>query len=662
MASLEDAGLHVSVERILYQLCVKKKEMNSNTYLDHNGIIHRNNNNNDDNDDEDNHSDDDADDYEALERNLMSPLQADPSVASRRYRVQHHCHENDHSLIDSSSSPPSPSHLPNEEGFLLLHHLCVTVPVPSLYTCSVGLLQKVFESYPEAVVNDPAIMVHLLRRPGERGHVKGALLDLIGMVGEQWPQAYQVAASTYQKMQRDLEPHLLHLRTPSLRSALSCGWRRLVDSVRTGASLDERSAKQPLLYQTYPHLMQHMASISVDFDGIDEPEQEAEENNALISARGENAFIRSQRIRQMLQQLINSKGITSLHRLMLQCYVSSFHDGDLMVSFPCIGEVRANQWDLDHQVTLLVCCRRWDSVDEILSFFGNNAQSSRGGERLPIAILHVTLPGIFDGRTRATLDSIVMQVTRHLPAFPISECILRGRVTEDPIPCDCLNSLFGMVAEHPTIQRLELGTIPVQSHSMNLGNLARLCNLESLTLNQMDLRNSVVPPLAQLVQASDRLQMLDIGGNGIVDAELLLEAVGRSPSLRTFNCNFDQTRTLESMMHHIERFNTTLLSVSFESYVKPPFGTFLHRQQVDGGNVDDVMDSTQAMNRLLRERIYFLLKLNACGRGRLRQRTLTKDEFIVDILGPCSPSVASPFTVTSLQYWLLRHNPEVWCK
>ena len=355
MACLEDAGLHVSVERILHQLCVKK-EMNDyddsdedysddddDEYernlmgLDHNGIIHRNNNNNNDDNDDEDHSDDDADKYEALERNLMSLLQADPSVASRRYRVQHHGHESDHSLIESSSSPPSPSHLPNEEGFLLLHHLCVTVPVPSLYTCSVGLLQKVFESYPEAVVNDPAIMVHLLRRPGERGHVKGALLDLIGMVGEQWPQAYQVAASTYQKMQRDLEPHLLHLRTPSLRSALSCGWRRLVDSVRTGASLDERSAKQPLLYQTYPHLMQHMASISVDFDGIDEPEQEAEENNALISARGENAFIRSQRIRQMLQQLINSKGITSLHRLILQWDALS-RDGDLMVSFPCIGE------------------------------------------------------------------------------------------------------------------------------------------------------------------------------------------------------------------------------------------------------------------------------------------------------------------------------------
>ena len=154
MACLEDAGLHVSVERILHQLCVKK-EMNDyddsdedysddddDEYernlmgLDHNGIIHRNNNNNNDDNDDEDHSDDDADKYEALERNLMSLLQADPSVASRRYRVQHHGHESDHSLIESSSSPPSPSHLPNEEGFLLLHHLCVTVtgpvPVPSL--------------------------------------------------------------------------------------------------------------------------------------------------------------------------------------------------------------------------------------------------------------------------------------------------------------------------------------------------------------------------------------------------------------------------------------------------------------------------------------------------------------------------------------------------
>ena len=194
-----------------------------------------------------------------------------------------------------------------------------------------------FESYPEAVVNDPAIMVHLLQRQRDRGHVKGALLDLIGMVGEQWPQAYQLAAPTYEKLQRDLKPTLLCLPTLLLRSALSCGWRRLVDSVRTGAGLDERSPKQTLLYQTYPHLMQHMRSISVDFDGIDEPEQETEENNALLSARGENASIRSQRIRQMLQQLINSKGITSLHRLILQWDALS-RDGDLMVSFPCIGE------------------------------------------------------------------------------------------------------------------------------------------------------------------------------------------------------------------------------------------------------------------------------------------------------------------------------------
>ena len=54
----------------------------------------------------------------------MNLLQAGPAVAYRRYNITA-SHADDHFCVASSSSPPS--HLPNEEGFLLLHHFCVTV-------------------------------------------------------------------------------------------------------------------------------------------------------------------------------------------------------------------------------------------------------------------------------------------------------------------------------------------------------------------------------------------------------------------------------------------------------------------------------------------------------------------------------------------------------
>ena len=109
------------------------------------------------------------------------------------------------------------------------------------------------------------------------------------------------------------------------------------------------------------------------------------------------------------------------------------------------------------------------------------------------------------------------------------------------------------------------------------------------------------------------------------------------------------------MLHHIERFNTTLVKVLFMDCAD---ARFQRMRQVDGASVDNEVARTRMTNRLLREQIYFLVQLNACGRGRLRETTLTKEEF-VDILGSCS---RSHYHDEGMLYWLLRYNPEVWCK
>ena len=44
------------------------------------------------------------------------------------------------------------------------------------------------------------------------------------------------------------------------------------------------SGTQTSLCQSYPHLMQHMSFIAVDFHEIDEPKQEVEENVGMVAA------------------------------------------------------------------------------------------------------------------------------------------------------------------------------------------------------------------------------------------------------------------------------------------------------------------------------------------------------------------------------------------
>ena len=44
------------------------------------------------------------------------------------------------------------------------------------------------------------------------------------------------------------------------------------------------SGTQTSLCQSYPHLMQHMSFIAVDFHGIDEPEQRVEEKFVMVAA------------------------------------------------------------------------------------------------------------------------------------------------------------------------------------------------------------------------------------------------------------------------------------------------------------------------------------------------------------------------------------------
>ena len=651
VACLEADHSSVSVERILQQFYVKKNSNENLLRSRHQSFSTAKN--------DDNSNDDCGDGYQQLERSLLSLLQADSSLAFRKYRLQQRQNEKD-------------DHPPNEEGFLLFHHLCVTVS--SSYSCPVGLLQKVFESYPDAVVNDPAIMHHLLMRPCPNGYLEGAFLDLVGMVGEQWPQVYQELEQRKQQHQR-------------LSATVSCGWNRLVDSDRMGPDVDgSPSEGEPSLFELYPHLIQHMTSMAVNVDGLDQEEEQGEEGNTGLPIRSsENKFVRSRRIQQIMQQLVKSKRIVSLSLLQ----VSYKWGSDLQVRFPrrrgsectAVDTIAMNDCERHHhhgndegeELSVSYSCLD-DIVDILQPFFCKHNQSNRGGDQLHVAKLRV---GLYS-TDRNTLDSMVMRMARLLVGFHVSEFILFCppglRLALLPTtPCRAVNELFGVVAKHPTVQRLSLQCIDihVEEDGMDLGNLARLDNLERLVLLRMNLGDSMVPPLARLVQQSDKLQHLDVRGNRIVDAELLVMAVGRSRSLRVFGCDFDRTDLLENLAQCMETSNTTMVRVLTEIVqVRHRKPRRRGRRHLGGANVGDEVHtrSTDPLyDAQLRDRIKFLCALNRMGRGRLRETTLTKAELVVDILGSDdfhrfrNSEKLEPLLTTSLLYGLLRENPVVWC-
>ena len=675
--------LYSSVERILQQFCEKKSTdkiiRDCSSFLLRHSLSTVNNN------DQSNEGDYNGNDK--LERSLLSLLEADPSLASRKYRLQNDNDDEDHPLIES---PPSRPPSRNEDGFLLLHHLCVTVS--SSYTCSIELLQKVFESYRCAVVNDPAIMSHLLIQRCRNNKLEGRLLDLVGMVGEQWPQAYE------ELQQRKQQQKQQHQRLPP---PIVCGWNRLLDSGRVGTYVDvsSSSAGETSLFRAYPHLMQHLTSLAVDFRGIDHL------NGELQSPSRENESVRSWCIQQMLEQLVTAKGIVSLHQIQVRY---NRYDPDLQVQFRrreseyTAVDTTTNGRDhngRDEPEVCFVSCRRLDDfVDSILPFFCNYGERNRRFDQFPIAKLRVEL----STRNLATsLESLVERMTSILASCCVSECILHGpsssRSSDNPstVPCHTVNRLFGMVAEHPTIQQLTLQSIPIHSEEdwVDLGNLAHLGNLETLALVRMKLGNAMVPPLVQLVQESDRLQELDVRGNRIVDAELLVEAVGGSRTLRVFGCELDRTPLLESLERCMEASNTTIVRVLTEPGQAhfPPRRRRqleqqrLHReesqrrqrqQQLGGMDIDDSEIDAMTTKLLLRDRIEYLCELNRIGRAKLRETTLTKEEFIVDVLGSFETDdffqnfwhflyhgrEEHHSRMISLLYGLLRENPVVWCK
>lgn len=215
------------------------------------------------------------------------------------------------------------------------------------------------------------------------------------------------------------------------------------------------------------------------------------------------------------------------------------------------------------------------------------------------------------------------------------------------------NDLLRLVARHSSIRRLRLHRLVDKAIQVtDLSALADLVNLHSLVLKVGRVGDELVLPLIELVKKSTHLQNLDLRGTRIADPMPLFEAVGQSRSIRTFaHDGLSKTKQLKVIRQALETSNTSLVAV-----------------KSDGRPTQD------------KELVDYFCDLNRIGRGRVRTGSLSKEEFVLKVLGTFERNgerltylhstgqrrlwhdiPLDQARVTSVLFDLLRENPALWC-
>ena len=584
-----------------------------------------------------------------LQQDLVEMIQTDPSIASKKYLFTH----SGSNLLEESKS--------------LLHHLCVKMPRK---TCPVGVIKVVFEAYPDAVTNDPMILSNLVAGANPLRKVG---LELVGMIGERWPKAYD---------------HLEEL------PIAFCDWKQMVDM--SVAAVDAEPGEQTCsLFKSYPHLIMNAERLRIDCRGIEQENetdqsgevQQEEVDSTLVRSRAspslsrEHESIRSQRLQQILRQFARSRGFVAFGEIVV--YLGQMGDlldiGNLS-RMPGLEEsppVKKNELN----------CSLYDFLDAVLPFLqASFAEEHTERNARAYTPIHKKLSVVFnqDG-LNSTIDSTVTRMTEALAGFHVLNfCWKDIYLSAMTISHRVLNSFFGMVAEHPTMRELRLQSLNTSGRD-GLVHMSRLVNLKKLEFVDMDLSDVYVPHLAKLVDVSDCLQHLQLHRTPIHSPELLMEAVGRSRSLRVFRYEFNghgRRPLLEILVGYLEESNTTLLRVEgaelLVTYFVMGSVEWQNRRRPDGGREHDCACMDDTSDDFLLLRLDYMCELNRMGRYRLRSTVLTKDEFVLDILAAVRPHYDRqlharnvwPYLdprhddidtrITSVLYWFLRENPTVW--
>ena len=585
-----------------------------------------------------------------LEQDFVEMIRTDPSIASKKYLFTH----SGSNLLEEKKS--------------LLHHLCVKMPRT---TCPVGVIKLVFEAYPDAVTNDPMILSTLCRETDHRLE----FLELVGMVGERWPKAYD---------------HLEEL------PEVACDWKQLVDVSVAAVDAEQQGEQTFSLFKSYPHLIKNAERLDIDCKGIEQQNetnqtgevQKDEVDNTLDSSRAspsasrEYESIRSQRLQQILQQFARSRGVVSFGEIIALLGPKDRLSIGAHSRMPGLEESPpAKKNDLH--------CSLYDFLGAVLPFlqasFAEELKKSNGRAHMPI---HKELSILFvedeDGRN-STIDSTVTRMTEALAGFHVLKCYWADRrQSATAISHRVLNVFFGMVAEHPAMRELMLQSLKTSGED-GLVHMSRLVNLKKLEIFDMDLSDAYVPHLAKLVDVSDSLQHLELHRSPIHSPELLMAAVGRSRSLRVFRYEFNghgHRPLLEILVGYLEGSNTTLLRVEgaerLVTYFVMGSVEWQNRRRPDGGREHDCASMDDASDDFLLLRLDFMCALNRIGRYRLSSTALTKEGFVLDILAAVRPHYDRqlhagdvwPYLdprhddidtrITSVLYWFLKENPTVW--